>query len=195
MMIDIMGDPHLGRRFLNDVPLDRRGEREEMVWADFEKGLQVSWDTKCHVMLGDIFDKVDVGFETVVRAADIYLRTAFKHTSTRFILLGGNHDQRRDGFRGPFDALKMMLAGADNIACDADHPYVFGEAAFFSWHSSVPASELVGKISGTPEIAFGHWDVEDYGDSNLPNLIPTKALAERGITKAVTGRHHGSRRS
>ncbi len=30
-----LGDPHLGRRFLKGVPLDRRGERETAVRSDF----------------------------------------------------------------------------------------------------------------------------------------------------------------
>ena len=50
----LIGDPHLGRVFKTNVPLDRRGEREVMMQNQF-------WD-EIHsiddliVIVGDLFD-------------------------------------------------------------------------------------------------------------------------------------------
>ena len=37
--IELLGDAHLGKPFIHGVPLHRRGDREKMVWADFERSI------------------------------------------------------------------------------------------------------------------------------------------------------------
>ena len=37
--IEFQGDAHLGKPFIHGVPLHRRGDREKMLWADFERSV------------------------------------------------------------------------------------------------------------------------------------------------------------
>ena len=70
--VRFIGDPHLGRVFKTGVPLHRRGEREEMVWATFEKALtENTQDIDAIVIMGDLFDKMHVPNAVVLRASDL----------------------------------------------------------------------------------------------------------------------------
>lgn len=53
--INLTGDPHLARAFRTGVPLHRLGDREEMVWQDFQQQLETSAEVT--IILGDLFDK------------------------------------------------------------------------------------------------------------------------------------------
>ena len=91
----IMGDPHLGRSFINGVPLSRRGDREKMVRAAFIDALNPR-GALFHVCVGDLFDKPNVSLETIWFAATEYNTAAQSHPDTQFIVLAGNHDLDRD---------------------------------------------------------------------------------------------------
>jgi hypothetical protein len=60
----IVGDPHLGKVFLNGVPLARRGERERLQRQAFLQALNPQ-GARLHIILGDLFDRPKVSFETI----------------------------------------------------------------------------------------------------------------------------------
>lgn len=179
--IKLLGDPHLGRTFLPGVPLARRGEREAMVWADFERSL-MEGNHDVHICMGDLFDKFSVPYDVTYRAIRLYKRAAKALSSCYFFVLRGNHDISLDlEKKGAFDVFKEGVEGVDNIIV-VDEPMVRNGIGFFPWHPTRYADELLLPC----EIALGHWDTV-FGKANM---IPTEKMAELGITRAYTGHVH-----
>lgn len=199
--LKIMGDPHLGRVFNEGVPLHRRGDREETVWKDFEDSLMdLDEFHSHHICLGDLFDRVDVGYTTVVRAAMIYKKASRKRTDVEFIIIGGNHDQTRtDGVTSSLKLFEMIVGHYDNITIVTAEsgPVIMDKMLFAPWHPTKTSVEVLEPITSTMydnsyepiSIAFGHWDVESYGQET-PNLIPCEEIAFCGAKLAVTGHVH-----
>lgn len=177
---DLLGDPHLGRQFVNGVSLNRRGEREAMVWQDFEKSL-VNTTSDFHVCMGDLFDKWIVPYDTILRAADVYMRAADDKPDTIFVIMKGNHDWIRDlERRSAFDVFAAVVESVDNIWV-ISIPTVSNGVLFYPWHPSKDAGETVARYKNI-KAAFGHWDTE-FGEHNM---VPTKA----GIPVLYTGHVH-----
>ena len=91
-MLTLLGDPHLGKRFVTGVPLHRVGDRERMVWEDFHHSI-AACRTPMHVCMGDLFDKFIVAPEVLMGAFQAYLQAP---SSVDYIILRGNHDVSRD---------------------------------------------------------------------------------------------------
>ena len=158
--IKILGDPHLGRTFIHNVPLARRGEREVFVWQDFTHNLMSANGFDYHVCLGDLFDKAVVPYDIVARAADVYIRAATAFPDTTFIIMKGNHDWMRDLERvSAFDLFAMIVAGEPNIVVVETFYQIDDRMAFFAWHPTISAAEMVSQVAGTVKEVFGHWDV------------------------------------
>lgn len=187
-----LGDPHLGRRFTKGVALDRRGERERLVREDFVRQLDPQ-GAEIHVCMGDLFDKPQVDYGTVLFAIQAYRLAASQNPRTAFWVLQGNHDVSRD----------LTEVAAWDIFCDAmrsvpnvhpvTKPMVGSRIALFPWHPTITAAEMVASVSealceGEPKIAFGHWDVDPRSSSH--NLIPTWELAMCEVRQAFTGHVH-----
>lgn len=196
--VELLGDPHLGRRFVTGVPLHRRWDRERTVWADFHRSLRQAKGAAAHICMGDLFDRSVVPFNVVLKAADAYRRAARRHPETRFLILKGNHDDTRDAdFRSALDVLERLLSPVDNVLVVQEVAEVVelrgadGEVvrlALFPWHPFTSAAEMV--TDELPEVAaaFGHWDLDAYGQEAI-NVIPHEALA-RITDTAYTGHVH-----
>jgi DNA repair exonuclease SbcCD nuclease subunit len=186
----ILGDPHLGRQFVHGVPLHRRGERENLVWEDFARSLS-NVQTDVHVCMGDLFDKAVVPYDVIIRASRLYRAAALRHPETRFIILRGNHDARRDLEKvSAFDLFKELTP---EVTCVTDY-LCQNETTFFGWHPTMSAKDMVlnaiqSGLLQAGDTVFGHWDIESYGGDDH-NLIPTAELAAAGIKIAFTGHVH-----
>jgi DNA repair exonuclease SbcCD nuclease subunit len=196
LKIELLGDPHLGKKFRNGVPLDRRGDREKTQWADFEASLR-NKDCDIHVCMGDIFEDTVVPYEVVMRTAMMYRQACKAHPDRPYVLIRGNHDASRDLERtSAFDILLAMLHECQNFVGVSEHlvmRYVEGPdeevtvMAFIPWH---PIRTSVEMANDAPDgdIAFGHWDVVTVHDDH--NRIPTEVLAMKGYKKVITGHDH-----
>ncbi|WP_062227619.1 metallophosphoesterase [Aureimonas frigidaquae] len=185
---ELLGDPHLGRQFINGVPLHRRNDREASVLADFKASLAKAGEVDLHVCMGDLFDKWYVPYTTIATAALAYLEAARSAPGCTFIILAGNHDVSRDmEKKGGFDLFAMIVASVPNIVIVRDKPHYEvlddGTAGFFPYHLTETAASL---ITQPLDAAFGHWDTI-FGDGNM---IPTKELADMGCATAYTGHVH-----
>lgn len=183
LTIYLLGDPHLGRSFVNGVPLARRGDREAMVWAEFLDRLH---GPQCdvHLCLGDLFDKWVVSYDLILNVAAEYKKAAAAKPATRFYILKGNHDWIRDlERRSAFDVFAELVAGVTNIAI-VDRPRTIGPIVLYPWHPLWDAREKLKEYPG--KILFGHFDIE-FGDHNQ---IPTTLDFER----IYTGHDHKARR-
>lgn len=194
--IEALGDCHIGRQFKTGVPLDRRGEREERVWKDFETSL-MSANSGRHIQVGDLFDAFVVPIEVVLRAADIYERAARANPNATYIVYAGNHDlSRTESRKSSFELFQRLLAPIDNISVVTDTEALERSGSWIGivpWHPFKSAAELAGNLSGRHnyDIVFGHWDCKSFGGDDH-NLIPLEQLA--GKTKlVVTGHEHTPR--
>lgn len=195
--VTLLGDPHLGKKFITGVPLHRLGEREAFVWNQFENSLQMC-QTLLHVCVGDLFEAMHVSETTVLRAAGLYKYYAAKSPSTKFVVYRGNHDASRDtSKKSSFDVFAEILAGTANI-------FVFKDSVgtieangktygFLPWSpfktADILAFDLVAETRGKQvEAVFCHCDIDSFGGSN-DNLIPTQILSQITGT-VVTGHVH-----
>src|SRR5689334_1109340 len=114
--VSTLGDPHLGKRFIEGVPLHRRGEREVQQWVEFDRSLNDVNGASYHVMMGDLFDNFSVDETTVLRAAEHYVSAAARHRGTHYYILRGNHDAVRDADKkSSFDVFHALVATEENI--------------------------------------------------------------------------------
>jgi DNA repair exonuclease SbcCD nuclease subunit len=185
--IELLGDAHLGKPFIHGVPLHRRGDREKMVWADFERSISETC-ADVHINLGDLLDRPVVPYDVIVRAARIYAHAGQCHPETQFLILQGNHDVSRDLERvSAFDVFAEIVCGIRNIKVVRE-PIVIDGLLLVPFDPVTPTAELIKEFGTAAQIAVGHWDVDSFGDDH--NLIPTKLLAELGVSRAFTGHVH-----
>jgi hypothetical protein len=186
LSIELLGDPHLGRTFTNGVPLHRRGEREAMMWKQFEDSV-INTEADVHVCIGDLLDRWSVPYDVVYQVAEIYRRADArsmkrKGKGTLYVILRRNHDISLDlERRGAFDVFTQAVSSCLNIVV-VDEPWVWQGLGFFPWHPTIPADELLMECT----IVHGHYDTI-FGQGNM---IPTERMAELGIKRAYTGHVH-----
>jgi DNA repair exonuclease SbcCD nuclease subunit len=186
LRIFALGDPHLGRSFLNGTPLHRRGERERLVWQDFQRALDRAADCDLHICLGDLFDKWIVSFDLILNVADAYRKAAMTHRC-QFFILKGNHDWTRDlERRSAFDVFTALVADVENITIVTDMLEVSG-LVLYPWHPLWDVKERLAVSNA--KILFGHFDTE-FGDHNM---VPTKLDFERIYTGHVHKRDRFTR--
>ena len=162
-----------------------------MVWAEFEDSLNIKDPLgEFHICLGDLFDKAVVSYDVINRAAQLYLDAARRFPNVTFIIVKGNHDWQRDLDRiSAFDLFTSIVQQQENIQVVDLFYRVDNDFAVFAWHPTITSAEMVEKCGGVYQTAYGHWDVEGYGDHN-PNLIPLDELWAHGVKTVVTGHIH-----
>lgn len=182
--VKTLGDPHLGRRFLSGVPLHRRGEREASVWRQFAAELDDVGGVDVHVCLGDLFNAFVVPPEVTLEAAQRYRDAARRHPHVQYVVLMGNHDGARDAARrSSFDLFAALTAGVANLHVVSGAALALDGLLFCPWHPFQSAAELLAPHAGRRvHAAFGHWDLDAFGDEPPHNLLPWAELA------ALTGR-------
>lgn len=184
-----LGDPHLGRKFRTGVPLHRIGDREAMVWRDFEASL-MGMTTPLHVCMGDLFDKFTVPPEVVLRTYRIYREAAETHPETDFVILQGNHDVSRDTARGSsFDLFAELVRDISNIVVITTVEEINGYG-FVPFDAFTPVEDQCRLLSDNLKTVFMHHDYTDFGGDHV---IPTKLLKSKGITTVINGHDHLAR--
>jgi DNA repair exonuclease SbcCD nuclease subunit len=186
----ILGDQHLGRQFVNNVPLHRRGDRERMQWEAFISGLDPK-GADVHVNVGDVFDKPIVSYGTVWKAALHYMDVAIRHPKTMFVVIRGNHDAARDlEMVTAFDIFTKIVERCNNIEI-VDDVYIHDGMLFCGWHPTNSAAEVAASAAryGVKcHAAFGHYDVDPRSDPF--NLAPIPELRALGVKELYVGHDH-----
>jgi DNA repair exonuclease SbcCD nuclease subunit len=199
--IKVIGDAHLGRRFITGVPLHRRGDREKMVMAQFAAELLDVDEADLVVQVGDIFDKFFVPLDVIMATYEA-IEYAADHYAIEFYFLRGNHDASRDLEKiSAFDILRELCRRLSNVHFITDEPTFVGFEgspcwiAFAPWHPVKTAVEMATRLIDNPnrlgrgfDVVFAHYDIHSYGGDDS-NLIPLEALSK--ITPlVVTGHDH-----
>ena len=193
-MIKVLGDVHLGRKFINDVPLHRRGDRERLVWAQFEEELKVPLGVTAHIQLGDLFDSFDVDNSTILKACEAYIEAARSNSECCYYLYPGNHDLSRDVNKVSAFQLfaKIVISvcknitvfwGPDSFEDEGKHYAVMPWSPFRTAQEQAETLALKGEKF---EAVFTHCDIQDFGGSNV---LPTQSLC-RVTEKVINGHVH-----
>lgn len=187
--VELLGDPHAGRKFETGVPLHRRGEREQLQMMKFRDNL-LNTDVDIHINMGDTFDKFIVAPEVVLAVASYYFSAAEKNPNTLYIILQGNHDVSRNKDKASsFDLLSALVYSHPNIwAIDAE-PVVYDGLLLVPFNM-FGYGDLENYITPDVKAVFGHFDVVDFGGLNV---VPTELFAKHGISHVYTGHDHVAR--
>lgn len=193
-----MGDVHLGRRFIEGVPIDRRGEREEMVWQEFEQQLNAC-TTGAHIQVGDLFDGFDVGNEAVLRAAQIYIAASKRLPRCSFYLIRGNHDAARDvGKVSSFALFAELVSYRPNIGVVMEPlvtPEGFGLLPWDPFRSASSQAEALNFMTNRGQklsFVVCHCDTKAWNGNDF-NVLPFHQLKD--ITDIVVTGHEHIKRS
>ena len=195
-MWETLGDVHAGKKFLNDVPLHRRGERERQVLRHLEEELN-SDPALFHVQVGDLFDQFRIDNETLLEVAEIYQRAAEVNRDTIYILIPGNHDLAKDATKvSSFQIFAKLVEHIPNIRVLFE-PMIIDNLGFLPWDPFKSANEqaamlhslyLAAKLPNKLSAVFCHYDLKSYGESDH-NVIPVAAV--KNFTETlVTGHVH-----
>lgn len=185
--VGFLGDVHLGRRFINGVPLHRRGEREAMVQSQFFEELNTD-GLDILIQPGDLFDKFRVELNTVVWAADRIRWAAKEHPETHYIFLAGNHDLSKDAEKiSSFELVKRLLQDVYNVTFVAQQPEAHEGFLLVPYNPFKDAAAVLAapEAQGSFKAVVGHWDKVAVGDQS--NLLPIDELAK--LTKLVISGH------
>jgi predicted phosphodiesterase len=196
-LLHLLPDAHMGRSFVHDVPLHRRGEREASVLQDFRTRL---WGTitdrpDFHICVGDLFDKASVPASVVLEAAETYRKATHRNAHTRFVVYAGNHDLSRDlEARTSFDLFAAIVG--DRVTIIREHPEIISahglRLGFVPWNPRIAPHDAVAEFEDQGlDAVFGHWDMIAPGEDKS-NLIPVEAL-QRVTPLVVTGHDHRCR--
>jgi DNA repair exonuclease SbcCD nuclease subunit len=192
-MIKYLGDVHLGKKFLSGTPLHRRGDREKLQWAEFERHLNDVDKLDIHIQVGDLFDAAVVPYSVVYRAAMAYREAVARNPFVTYALIQGNHDDSRDVEKvTAFDLFCAIVEQIEGVVIAREHTQVIDNIALIPWHPVLTAKEVLVRdedLIHNADIAVGHWDVV-MGDSNQ---LPAHELRALGVAQAITGHDHHRR--
>lgn len=189
MNYEVLGDPHLGRKFETGVPLHRKGEREHMQREKFIRSLMDTY-ADLHVCIGDLFDKFVVPPEVLLFAVGTYMEAAAKNPNTTYIVLRGNHDVSRNVDKASsWDIFVAMVDSHPNIVAVDDVPYTY-ENMLFIPYDPFNYDHLEVHLNAGIETVFGHFDIVDFGGHNV---APTELFARYGVKTLINGHDHVAR--
>lgn len=196
-----IGDPHLGKKFNNGVPLHRKGEREAEQMKKFQEELLDLFDSEGNkveavIIVGDLFDQFHVSNEVIAKTFEILDQVAITNDDVTFLILRGNHDVTRNtALRSSFDLLSLMCRNLVNV-----HPIPIKTIWTFEGNKHIllcPYDEFVSTkeaFSGIGngmydsfqfEFVVGHWDTIAF--TNDHNLMPVEQMSK--VTKLIINGH------
>jgi len=194
-----IGDPHLGRTFTTNVPLEFRGIREQQLRDRYTELLNTP-DMNYICMMGDLFDEFDVPNDVILFAWQTLMTAALANPKTMYIFNRGNHDESRNtSLKSSWAVFKEMSdrAGLVNVKVMGDDVEVIGKIGIVPWHPFHSPEEMVSNLIGYMEAAnwpcvleyvLTHNDVSTYGSDHDPqNLMDFKGLAK--LTDVVLNGH------
>lgn len=206
-LVKLIGDPHLGKKFITDVPLDRRGEREKFQGQKFLSELHdLDKDgvrARTCIIMGDLFQDFEVPSSVVYQAFQALASAAILNEDVTYVILQGNHDVTRNtSSKSSLELLECMLGHINNIlivreveiviTADGSDPLLMVPYDAFTSAKDLVELQLPminSAFQGRVAAAFGHWDIEQFDEDNTHNLVPKEQLCE--ITDLiVTGHVH-----
>lgn len=166
-MFYTIGDVHLGKRFKSkDIPLDKRGIREQILRLRFEQVIaraikQVQkGDYEGIVFMGDLFDSFCVSYEDILIAYNGLKKIPI---TTPVVILEGNHDQSKNTDRvSAFQILEVLCRDIWNrffVTNKRDWYYI--NNSLFVPYLGKGVNSIITSPDKTIDI-YGHFEEEDF---------------------------------
>ena len=153
-----IGDTHIGKKFKTGVPLDRLGEREELIFKAFEQQLKPETSNVNFIIhQGDLFDKPTISYTDLMRTTELIKEAALVYHQTMYVFIAGNHDLHRDTEKwSAFEIAKSILSPLRNVLFVVKEPVKLGDFLFVPYSFTQTPLEQVANYEA--EIMFGHLD-------------------------------------
>lgn len=200
--IQVIGDPHLGKYFRNNIPKDKLGVLEQHMFSLFSSLLN-NPEVDIYVIVGDLFDKAKITNECYFKTTSI-LETAIQTNSrSSYHILSGNHDLSKDKDKvssfsilenyfntSPYSNIHFYSSYVDPIYIQSVNTYLyFNHYNPFQSFDDEFESRSFSFNEDSLSIVFGHWDTVDYGSTKFINRsIPEVILNSFDIL--ITGHEH-----
>lgn len=172
-----IGDAHIGRKFRSrDIPLDAKGLREEILFAQFakliDKGIEdyKAGKIKGIIQLGDLFDSPNVSYNDLMKVYHVIYKC--RQEKVPFNIIAGNHDISKEGARhSAFDVLYEMFnytSGYIHIWKNGTlgYPSCGGqpddEVILCPYITEGTAEEHLGNLADKGYIICGHFEEADF---------------------------------
>lgn len=168
-----IGDTHIGKRFRTGVPLDRLGERENIIYSSLnEKLFNPDPNIKLVVHLGDLFDRPTISFDDLFATYNRIREAAIKYPNRKYVYIQGNHDLSRNAeATTAIEVMRELLLPEKNVEFVLNFPvnignylfvpYNFNEE-FLSRHNDWVTGENI-TLCGHFDEPFPHHIFSDYG--------------------------------
>lgn len=198
IVIQTIGDPHLGRSFRTGVPSSKIGTREVLVKEDLEFFMfpKPELNITHVVIMGDLFDKYIVSPNTVMLAYNLFIKASEEYKHIQYYLIPGNHDFSRDiTKKSSYCLLYLMLQNLSNINIIYDkYLYVIVDnntSLYFDsydpFHKEREESYYTFPFQRNFNmISFGHWDSID---NEFGSYYPHRHIVDFSST-IVSGHIH-----
>lgn len=168
-----IGDTHIGKRFRTGVPLNRLGEREELIYEKFNVLLNESDpDIQMVVHLGDLFDRPTVSYDDLYKTYSLINAAAKNNPERTYIFIQGNHDLSRNiEMTTAIEVLRELLLPVKNVEFVLNFPVNIGNylfvpysfnQEFLSRHNDWTTGEGI-TLCGHFDEPFPHDIFNDYG--------------------------------
>lgn len=205
--IQVIGDCHLGRKFLNGVPKNRLNHREQIVFSKFEGILNQKDYIDLYVIVGDLFDKTVISNECLNRTIDIIKNSVLRNKNSHYFIINGNHDEVKDKNRiSSFSLLKRYFTESIklpnlNIINEYTAPIRVSKIdslLYFSHYDPFTSNDkidprLVEPLKTSKEslrIIFGHFDIEDFDGNTKYNSTLISEFQYENFNLIITGHIH-----
>jgi DNA repair exonuclease SbcCD nuclease subunit len=191
-----IGDPHLGKRFENGVPLNRRGEREARQMRKFKDELET--DADVIICVGDVFDHPQVSMATIIEAVDAIELAARRRPNVQFFMMAGNHDRSRQlNTVGAWEIFRRIIGGRLDNVFIVDTVGKVETIVFVPWEWGKPVAQAIEERftksheNVEVELVVLHHDLEAFG-GNTDYMVPARLIMERfpNCQKIITGHWH-----
>lgn len=190
MHFRLIGDPHITRKFILGVPPHRRGEREQLLFDDFEQRLYEG-DEKMIIVVGDLFEKPLCTMLDLTKTITILDRACRSQPDREIIIISGNHDMPQAvGDACAFKVIQKFSEFVPNLWIFTE-PAVHRRVALFPWEWTRTAEEQLRDVEGEEfDYAVGHWDLVAYDGMHKDHLCPAKQLKQMGAREIISGHWH-----
>lgn len=171
----IISDLHFGRKFRTGVPLNRRGEIEDIIYNETCNEINKD-DYEDLIIAGDLFDSPFADSETIFKVYELLI-----NAPKNIYIIAGNHDLSRDpSKKTAWDILDRIFEGISKNVCMFKSEVSLQDNGILlvPWGQEEQADVM---FEENFNVVIGHFEQDSL--SKMPNLV------KKGC-KFLSGHYH-----
>lgn len=185
MDFTLIGDVHIGRKFRSrDIPMEAKGLREEILWAQFKRKIDEAIGAKkTTIIMGDLFDSPHINYNDLMKVYGELKR--FEYAPLHTYILAGNHDLAKDkDICSAFEILQELFRDSLYIHFVLEPEVINENCLLLPYMSSEELinCEIFNHYQQKGFEVYGHFEEADF------------PLLKQSFTKVYTGHIHSPRR-